>query len=228
MVTVYSKPVETRSTGHRFFYITGCDGTGKTTQAKLLLAHLEEQGIPAQHLWMRFPFFFTLPLLVYARLRGFSWYEEHNGIRQGYWDFHRSWLLRNLVPWILLLDAALAAVGKVYFALWRGKTIVCERFVLDMLVDLEIALRDPGLHRRLPGRLFLRLLPQDARIAILELDPDTLRSRRADLRIDRRLEDRVAAFRRLIMDQSLTSLSSHMSIDRLSREIQRMVKSEKS
>src|SRR5690606_9788348 len=115
--------------GGRFIYITGCDGTGKTTQANLLLKHLEAAGGRPRHLWLRFPFFLTLPLLVYARLRGFSWYEEHDGVRQGYWNFRRSWVLRTLFPWVLLVDATLAAVVKVHLPLWMGRTIVCERFV---------------------------------------------------------------------------------------------------
>ncbi len=208
----------------RFIYITGCDGTGKTTQARRLLAHLTAQGIEPQHLWLRFPFFFSLPLLAYARWRGYSWYEARGEVRQGYWDFSRSWLLRTCLPWVLLIDAALAALLKIYLPLSKGKTIVCERFALDMLVDLSLALDDVDLHQRLPGRLYRYLIPKEALIIILELDAATLRARRADLEIDRRLEARLRAFRRLVDDYGLIVLSSQKPIAELSQSIQEMMK----
>lgn len=209
----------------RFIYVTGCDGTGKSTQANLLLAYLEEQGIRPKHLWLRFPFFLTLPFLVYARLRGYSWYEEQDGIRQGYWDFRHSRLLRNLLPWVLLIDATFAAIGRVYLPLWLGRTLVCERFVLDMLVDLSIALGEPNFHSRLPGRWYLHLLPRDAAIIILDLDADTLRARRTDLRMDKHLEARLAGFRRLVEAQALNFLSSQESIETIRKKIQKMIRS---
>ena len=210
-----------------FVYITGCDGTGKTTQASLMMDHYRRQGRDPRHLWLRFPFFLTLPLLAYARLRGLSWYEEHNGVRQGYWDFRRSWLLRTLLPWVLLIDASVAALFKIHWPLRRGETVVCERFVFDMLVDLSLAFDNPDLHRQLPGRLFLRLLPRQARCVILYLDAQTLRARRSDLEIDKRLEDRLAGFRRLAHDLSLPLLSSEMSIERINEKILHIVQEKK-
>lgn len=219
MVTSGSNAVDSGQRPPRFIYITGCDGTGKTTQAERLLVRLRRVGIEPRHLWLRFPFFLTLPLLVYARLRGCSWYEEQNGVRQGYWDFRPSWLLRNLFPWVLLLDATLAALVKVYLPLWLGRTIVCERFVLDMLVDLAVALDDPEFHRRLPGRLYVRLLPQEASITILDLDAETIRARRADLEVDKQLDARLRAFRSLASRLSLTVLSSRRPIDEINGRI---------
>lgn len=223
MVASYPESVGHAVNGSRFIYITGCDGTGKTTQAELLLSYLEAMGRQPQHLWLRFPFFLTLPLLAYARWRGYSWYEETDGVRHGYWDFRNSWLLRKLLPWLLLADASLAALVKVDLPLMRGRTLVCERFVLDMLVDLAVAFNDPDFHLRMPGRLFLRLLPGRAMIIILDVDVETIRQRRADLRVDRRLSARLGAFRCLARDRSLPVLSSTIPAAELNRHIQAMI-----
>ena len=71
----------------RFIYITGCDGTGKTTQTRLLLEQFRLQGVKAKQVWIRFPFLLSLPLQAYARWRGLSWNEQSNGGRHGYWCF---------------------------------------------------------------------------------------------------------------------------------------------
>jgi thymidylate kinase len=202
-----------------FIYLCGCDGTGKSTQAKKLLAHLQNIGLKPHHLWLRFSFFFSLPLLVYARWHGLSWFEEINGLKYGYWDFGRSRLLQLFLPWTLFFDAALAAVVKIYLPLGLGQTVVCERFVLDMLADLMVAFNDPNLHRRLPGRLYPYLLPRQAAMVMLDLDAATIRARRPDLQADRRLEARLEAFRRLAADQKLTLVSSQLSVTAVEQSI---------
>jgi thymidylate kinase len=204
-------------------YITGADGTGKTSQARLLLNHLRRYGVHCRAVWLRFPFLFSLPLLVYARWRGFSWHEVVDGIDHGYWDFRLSWTMRVMFPWVLWLDAALAAIRTVYVPMLMGETIICERFVLDMLVDLMVATGDYRLHRRLPGNLFLGLLPNRARPVVLDLDPGTIRRRRDDLRTDRELENRLQGFRRLSSDLSLPVLSSRIPMGDLNRRIQELM-----
>ncbi len=204
----------------RFMYVCGADGTGKSTQAQLVLGHLKAEGIAVEHRWVRFPFFLSIPLLAYAKLRGWSWYEQTGTVRHGYWDFRGSPVLRTLLPWTLLADAAIAALRRVYTPLWRGRTIVCERFVLDMLVDLSVAIGNPAIHRTIPGRLFPRLIPRDSGVAVMDLDAATIRSRRADLQLDRRLEERLAMFRILAHDLSLPIIRSSASVDEVNRHLE--------
>lgn len=202
-----------------FCYIAGCDGTGKTTQAEILTERLRAQGVQVQRVWLRFPFFFSLPLLAYARWRGLSWYEQNAGVRHGYWDFRRSPLLRLLLPWALLVDAALGGLFKIHLPMWRGKTVVCERFVLDMLVDLTVAFGDPALARRLPGRLYLGLLPRNSRLFILDADEAALRQRRDDLVTDRKLGEKLIAFREIAALTSTPLLSGSLSTQAVSLAI---------
>lgn len=219
MVAAASEPVKILRNLPRFIYITGCDGTGKTTQARLLLAQLQSAGVKTRHVWLRFPFFFSLPLMAYARLRSYSWVEVSDGVRHGYWDFRRSWLMKNVFPWVLLVDAALAGLWKIYIPLWMGRTVVCERFVLDMLVDLAVAFKDQYFYSGVPGILFFRLLPASAKIVLLDLDPATIMKRRADLVADRLLDERREAFRKLGISYRLTVLSSFPTISQVNHEV---------
>jgi thymidylate kinase len=222
MVSIDSRRVRLGEKRPLFIYITGCDGTGKSTQTALLMQQFEAEGLAPRHLWLRFPFLLSTPLLAYARLCGFSWSEKFRSVQHGYWDFQNSLLLRMLFPWALLVDAAWAAVRNVYLPLWQGKTIICERFVLDMLVDISLAF-NKDMHHTIVGKLFLHLLPVQTHIIILDLDVDTVRERRADLRLDKRLAERLAAFRRLSADLNLTECSSHMAIQDLNHVIQHCV-----
>jgi len=212
MDAFYRQPVEHNMHKPRFIYITGCDGTGKTTQARLIMERLRAEGVEPVHRWLRYPFLLSVPLLAYARWRGYSWYEKSGDVRHGYWDFRRSPLLQIFLPWTLLLDALLTALIKVYLPLALGRTIVCERFVLDMLVDMSVAFGDSELYRRLPGRLYPLLLPRRSAIAILDLDAETVRDRRKDLRIDWRLDTKLNTYRRLANTLQLPLLANSDSI----------------
>ena len=219
----------------RFIYVTGCDGTGKSTQVALLMERIAAAGKEPMHLWLRFPFFFSLPFLAYARLAGFSVNERIGETTYGYWHVDRSPLLRTLLPWVLLFDTWLFALWKVYLPLllWRithpNRVIVCERFALDTLVDLAVGLDaiDAGsgnFFQCIPGRLFWHVVPKRAAVTFLDLDAETACARRPDLMHDKRLEIRLQAFRTLAVkldttNMDFTVLSSLLPIDELNRQI---------
>lgn len=213
----------------RFIYITGCDGTGKTTQAALMMQKLRNQGDDPLHLWLRFPFLTSIPLLAYARWRGYSHYEEiisETGtlIRHGYWDFDRSWLMRTFLPWFLLVDVAIAALRKVYWPLWCGETIVCERFAIDTMIDLAIGLSDPEFIRKTPGKLFLRIVPDLESVVLLDLSEQVARNRREDLLSDQRLTQRLSSYRDAAEFAGLTMVSTDRTIEQVFDEVVRRVR----
>lgn len=223
MVGMGAVPIVKNRNLPRFFYITGCDGTGKSTQANLLVEALRARGIQPIHLWLRFPFFFSAPFLLYARWRKYSWSEEQQGVKHGYWHFQTSWLMRAIFPWVYLLDAAFASLWKVYLPLPFGRTIVCERFAIDMLADLEMGLGDPDFHRRAPGRFFYRLVPASARVVLLDLDEETAKSRRPDLLTDHLLGRRLQTFRDLAADYGLQVENSQRPVDDIQAHILHLV-----
>ena len=176
MVELPAEPVEIPKNLARFIYITGCDGTGKTTQVCLLLEKLQAAGVKDPPCLATLPIFLQPAAVGLRPLARLSWYEQSGDIKHGYWDFSRSRLLQNILPWLLLLDASLAGFTKIYLPIWRGETVICERFVLDMLVDLSLAFGGKDLYKQLPGRLYLKLLPRNAKIFILNLDAATIRN----------------------------------------------------
>ncbi|MEJ5201763.1 MAG: hypothetical protein WHV66_05970, partial [Anaerolineales bacterium] len=193
---------------------------GKTTQANLLATYLRKQGIRVRRVWLRFPFFLSIPLLAYARLCGYSWYQVDNNVRHGYWNFRYSWVLQHILPWTLLCDAALAAIVHIYLPMAFGTTIVCERFVLDMLVDLSVAGAIADFRLSLPVSLYLRLLPKNAFVCILTLDnTEEIRRRRSDLRTDQRLAERLNAFENLARHLRYPLISSQLSVEEVFHQL---------
>ncbi len=191
------------SGGAQFIYLCGCDGSGKSTHARTILTWLHSQNRSARLVWIRFPFFVSVPLLAYARWRGFSWYESVDNSRQGHWDFSSSAVLRRLFPWSVLADAWLAALLKIYLPLRLGQSVVCERFVVDMIVDQSIAFQTMGLHRQLPWRLYFRLIPKQGQLFILDVDSKRILARRPALSTDKNIDHKIQLFRQIAQDRAV-------------------------
>jgi len=197
----------------RCIHLAGVDGTGKTTHAKATLSWLDRQSVPARYVWLRFPCVFSGLFRLYARLRGFSRREIVNGHQHGYWDFSRSWLMSKIFPWALLLDTLLVALIEVYVPLWRGYTVICDRFVVDILADLMTGLNDTRFDEHFPGRLFLALLPRGTLVVVLDLDTETARQRCPELKGDRTHSKRRAAYLNIARRQRMLLVSTEASVE---------------
>jgi len=203
----------------RCIHLAGVDGTGKTTQGKTLLALLSSRGMEVQYAWLRFPRFFTIPFLAYARLRGFSHREVVDGNEHGYWNFDRSWLMSRVFPWVLWFDAFLLALIKVTIPLWTGKKILCDRFVVDTMVDLMVGLKDPHFDEHMPGRLFLSLLPQGTRVVVLDLETEIAQQRSPELVGDRTHAQRRQTYLDVASRQGFPVISAAPSIKQITSQL---------
>jgi len=181
---------------NRHIYVTGIDGVGKTTQVDRLVSRLTPQ-FRMRRVWLRFPVLVSLPLLVYARIRGHTVYTTDGGVRVGSWEFQDSRLLRSCFPWAQLIDTVLLGAARTCLPRLLGYTLVFERYALDVLVDVMAATKDMTLHRRPVGLCFAALVPKGTRVVILDAPVGEVRLRRADLRIDPALETRARIYRGL-------------------------------
>ncbi len=200
-------------------HLAGADGTGKTTQARAIMAWLAACAIPAQYVWLRYPRYLSIPFLAYARLRGYSRQEVVDGHTHGYWDFQRSWLMTHVFPWAILFDTLIIAVVGIYLPRRRGLTVVADRFVGDILVDVMTGLKDPDFDQALPGRLFLRLLPKETRLIVLELDTEIARQRSPELKGDRSQPYRRAAYLALAERRGWPLVSSDGPVEMVTQRI---------
>lgn len=207
----------------RVIHLAGADGTGKTTQARAVMARLEHQSVRAHYVWLRYPRYLCTPFLVYARLRGYSRQEIVNETPHGYWEFERSWLMSKVFPWAVLVDAFIIGVIGVYIPLLRGRTVVCDRFVGDILVDLMVGTKDLRLDEKLPGRLFLRLLPRTTQMVVLELETAIAQERSPELTGDRSQPLRREAYLGLAARRGWPLVSSRLPMQEVTQRIMALI-----
>ena len=195
----------------RLICILGPDGSGKTTLASGLVRRFEENDVRASLTWFRFQHFFVLPILALCRVIGLTEYVHADGYRFGVWRFYRSRLLRKVTPMAMLVDTWLFSMIRVWLPLMLGETLVCDRHVHDTLVDLMLGTHEPELDRSMVGRCFLRLVPRDAQVFVVDAPPETIIERRPAMAHDPTLAERRRLYQALARRHGLTVIDNSRS-----------------
>lgn len=182
-----------------FICIMGIDGVGKTTHVNLILEHLLEKGVKCQYKWLRFHHLFSLPLLAFCRIAGYTRVSTLGNYQKcSYHEFYKSKFVSAIYPWILFFDIFLFTTIKVYIPMFFGISIVCDRFVYDTLVDTAVATKDHEIYTKSVGKLFLKLIPKNARFVMLKLDKSTIFSRRPELKDDITFNERNNLYQKFV------------------------------
>lgn len=200
--------------------LSGMDGSGKTIHARMLVKELRRRGIPALYRRIRFPFLLSLPLLIYARLRGFSYTLWAGKTAVGYQGFNESRVLRGLYPWTLYLDLLLATLFCVKLPMGLGCTVVCDRFVLDTMVDLAVALDRRSMLQTEWGRRYSSLTPSGTKAFLLVSGSQVIKERRPELFIDPNFQIRSDLYQQLADSPGLVSLSTEEDAGSVQAQIQ--------
>jgi hypothetical protein len=96
-------------------------------------------------------------------------------------QYYRSRGISSIWPWVQFFDAFVLVNLRVKVPLWRGFTVVCDRFVPDILVDLMTDIADDRLYEKLVGRLILGLAPRNSLFVSLRVSERTAWSRKDDI-----------------------------------------------
>lgn len=202
-----------------FICFIGMDGTGKTTHAQALVQQIKGGTRRCIYRWFHYARLLSLPLLVYARLRGFSKYKVVEGQRYGSWAFANSFVLCRVLPWLMLADTFIFSLFKIRLPLLLGYTVVADRYVHDILVDLMQGTEQPQLHQRKVGQLFARLIPRNSAVVLLDVDTEKLKMRRDDLKNDETLETRSSHYHRLAHDMGVSIINTEYTEDEVHARI---------
>jgi thymidylate kinase len=197
---------------HSLIAFGGLDGAGKSTQIELLRARLAGSGWSPAVVWVRggyTPVFSTLKRLV-RRLGGRRVPAAGRGEARarafGRPALRRLWLVAALLDLLLLLAV------RVRWWRWRGRVVICDRYLLDTRLDFRLNFPDETVERWWLWRLVERLVPRpDA--AFLLLVPVAESERRSEAKREPFPDPAPVLAARLAQYQALGAASGYVVLD---------------
>jgi thymidylate kinase len=159
---------------------SGIDGSGKTTQVKLLQNRLRENGIETFKMWSRWRPLLSFPLLEILRRSGRVIVQKADFLTIVEFRVPKNESIASLWVFATQLENLLKTSLKVILPLTLGRAVVCDRYVLDLLVDGMSDLHDPPSRMRFGFRL-LRLLPRPDFAFLVDIDAEVAYARKPDL-----------------------------------------------
>lgn len=200
------------------YYITGPDGSGKTTYIKEIERQLLANNQKVKHIWLRSPKFFSKPLMAYCRLVGLTKYTVINRVKYGKHEFYRSKFVSWLFPILQLLDFKIKWL-IIKYKIKKNEILLFDRFALDTLADLMVDTQRLNLHKTKTGKAFIQLIPQATKTIVLLADESIIRSRKIDTLHDEHLSMKIEVYKILSRDLSLPVMNNNMAFDIVKREI---------
>jgi len=172
--------------------ICGIDGSGKTTQLRLLDEYLKERRLKVKNVWSRWPAFFSYPFLALCRVLGYTKWRTINrsNVRYAERRFYMNKALIKLWPWLFTIDTLIYSIFQIKIPTIFGYIILCDRFIPDIIVDLICETKDYQLPTRLTGRLLLSLIPKNSKLLLLDVKENTAYNRKKDIPSIKYLKER--------------------------------------
>ena len=201
-------------------YITGPDGSGKTTFINLIEKKLLEEKKLYDTIWIRSPKIFSKPLMAYCRIAGLTKYKTIEGIRYGVHEFYRSTFVSWLFPYLQLIDFKIKKsieFRKIHKI--KNHILLIDRFAIDTLADLMVDTGRYDLHLTAVGKAFLNTIPQNTKIFVLRVDEKEIRRRKKDTLYDSHLSKRIAVFDILSKDLSINVIDNNRPQEIVQSEI---------
>jgi len=154
---------------------TGVDGSGKTTHAKSLMNYLNEKGFSCMLVWGASRLILSYPFFGFTRMLGY-WREVRKNAYTDPLEFaprHVAKKLEILLRILLFIDFQIRTSLKIRLPLILGKSVVCDRYFYDLLMELHLS----SINSERFTTMLSRSLPQPL-ITFLMDAPEPLTSQR--------------------------------------------------
>ena len=164
----------------------------------------------------------SLPLLVVMRRLGYARVHRAGGVYIVETSLPNKGGLTSL--WVILTQVEnIVKTGlKLIFPLLLGRTVICDRYALDMVVDGMAGLHDRPEGLRL-GFQLLRLLPRPSFAFFMDIDPEVAFKRKPDLPRLQDYVERILLYRDLSSSWGTIIVNARMSPDNIHSRIWRII-----
>ncbi len=197
---------------------SGVDGSGKSTQIHLLEEQLAKDRVRVLHIRCRWRPVLSLPLLVVFRRLGYAKYHIGGGSYIVETRLRGKEGLASLWCILTQLENVVKTGLKLMFPMLLGRSVICDRYVLDMLVDGMFGLHDGPGRARLGFKL-LRLFPRPDFAFFMDIDPEVAFQRKPDLPTLKDYAGRLDLYHRLSSRLGVTVVNARSSPKVIQREI---------
>lgn len=184
---------------HRIISICGIDGSGKTTQIRLLMKFLETRGLRCKQVWFRWTAFLSYPFLAICRLLGYTRLKVNprNDMCFSEHLFYRNRAVAKVWTWISVFDMCVHYLLRIRIPVRLGYRILCDRFVLDGIVDLMHDTGNYDLLRDTIGKFLVALMLNESIVLALDANEQEAFRRKRDIPSIDYLKARRATYLRL-------------------------------
>jgi thymidylate kinase len=199
----------------RLICLAGIDGSGKTTLAQSLPGWLADRGLTYRYVYARFLPFFVRPVWATAKIVFLSSAER----RQSYGPYtarKRSLLSADFFSRLheisILADYWFQILFKVAVPLWRGRNLVCDRYVYDTVVsDLAPDLLYSRDRIQQVVNRCLTVMPKPDLVFLLDVPEEVTLSRKTDVADIEYLKERREIYRSLALREKAVPLAGTLS-----------------
>ena len=200
------------------YYITGSDGSGKTSFLKEVERKLIQQQIKYKHIWIRSPKITSKPLMLFCRITDLTKYKIVDGVKYGKHEFYHSKFVSWLYPLLQYIDF------RIKWNLEKRKLngseiLLFDRHAIDTLIDIMIDTGKMDLHQKRLGRAFIRLIPKNSSIIVMDVDDTFIRVRKRDTLHDEHLSQKVTAYRSVSESLGLKVIDNNRPYEKVKKDV---------
>ncbi len=214
-------------------YISGIDGCGKTTQAKLLVDLLKENGFDAQYAWLRWEpsmkklFSFLRLMLETSNPKKCLSKEDHEKIRHNKWvSFKTKILSRKVMRWLWWTYACADYyfTSRKRFRRLNSEVVIVDRYLLDFLIDQasNLGIKSADTQKLLNKFFLKRFKPPDLNI-LIDLPASEGYTRKLNGTPLDYLKDREKRYREILASEDTLHVNGLNTIDVVANEISQWV-----
>lgn len=159
----------------------GIDGSGKTALAKELFNTMNKKGFETKYWWCKFESF----KLEYFLVKGFKRFFTNSG--RSNWDGnfskrpHRNPPSLYVYQYFVIISYIYRIFLNIRLPLFFGRTVICDRYIYDALVDFAIEFEYPKEKTQKMLKIFFSLTPKPDLIFLVDLPEEIAYKRKKDI-----------------------------------------------